>query len=54
MAIVASLTVGGKGFGKSLAINYSTEILLLAGKIINFARKLLPFSKGKDGRSNGK
>jgi len=54
MAFVASLTVGGKGFGKSLAINYSTEILMIAGKIINFAQKLLPFRKAKEGRSNGK
>lgn len=53
MAVVATLTIGGKGFGKSLAINYSTDILLIAGKLINFAQKLMPFRKA-DGRSNGK
>ena len=54
MAVVATLTIGGKGFGKSLAINYSTEILMITGKIMYFAQKINPFRKAKDGRSNGK
>ena len=49
-AVVAALTVGGKGFGKGLAIDYSTEILIFAGKIVSFAQKLWP----KAGRNEGK
>lgn len=32
-SVVASLTVGGKAMGKSLAINYSTDIILFVGKV---------------------
>jgi len=32
-SFVAALTVGGKAIGKSFAINYSTDILLLVGKL---------------------
>lgn len=53
MAVVASLTVGGKGLGKSFAINYSTEILLATGKIINFFSSLVPDRKSA-GRSKRK
>jgi CBS domain containing-hemolysin-like protein len=53
MALVASLTVGGKAVGKSIAINYSTEILLLVGRVLYFFRSLLPRRKEKD-RSRGK
>ncbi|ENH97426.1 hypothetical protein J416_05418 [Gracilibacillus halophilus YIM-C55.5] len=35
-SIVAALTVGGKAFGKFLAINASTNIIFLVGKIIAF------------------
>lgn len=53
-AVVAALTVGGKALGKSTAISYSTEILMLAGKVISFFAKLNPFHKAKDRGSNGK
>ena len=33
-ALVAGLTIGGKALGKSLAINKSTDIVLIAAKII--------------------
>ena len=33
-ALVVALTVGGKAWGKSLAINRSTEIILFVGKIM--------------------
>ncbi|MGI6364837.1 MAG: hypothetical protein ACOX2G_03685 [Bacillota bacterium] len=53
MAVVASLTVGGKGWGKSLAIHYSTEILIYVGKVLMFLQSLWPWREGK-GRSGGK
>lgn len=53
-AVVAALTVGGKALGKSTAINYSTEILILAGKVISFFQRLNPFHKAKDRGNNGK
>jgi len=53
MAAVATLTVGGKGIGKSFAISYSTEILMMAGKVIFFFNKFIPGSK-PNGRSNRK
>ena len=33
--IVASLTIGGKAFGKELAINNSKEIITLIGRILS-------------------
>lgn len=39
-ALVAALTVGGKAWGKNMAINRSTEILLLVGRILNRADDL--------------
>jgi CBS domain containing-hemolysin-like protein len=33
-ALVAALTVGGKAWGKSVAINHPTEVMLLVGKIL--------------------
>lgn len=33
-ALVVALTVGGKAWGKSLAINRSTEIILFAGRVL--------------------
>lgn len=42
LAVVAALTVGGKGFGKSMAINYSTDILMAAGKIMHFFNSIVP------------
>ena len=34
-AIVASITVGGKAIGKEIAINKSTSIVMIAGKVIS-------------------
>lgn len=39
-ALVVALTVGGKAWGKSLAINRSTEIILFVGKIITRLKEL--------------
>ena len=39
-ALVASFTVGGKAFGKALAIDKSTEIIMIAGRIIYGLQKL--------------
>lgn len=49
-SIVAALTVGGKAIGKYLAINFSTEILLVVGRVAAFLEdkfniKLLPGDK---------
>jgi hypothetical protein len=34
-ALVAAVTVGGKAWGKIIAINHSTEVILLAGLLIS-------------------
>lgn len=39
-ALVAALTVGGKAWGKNVAINSSTEIILFVGKILTRLEKL--------------
>lgn len=51
-SIIAALTVGGKAIGKYFAINSSTNIILVAGKVLHFIEtnlkiKVLPSSKGK-------
>ena len=51
-SIVAALTVGGKAFGKSLAIRYSTPILFQVGKVFyilenNFNILILKSNKKK-------
>ena len=38
-ALVAALTVGGKAWGKTLAINRSTEVILFVGKVLNRLEK---------------
>jgi len=53
MAVVASLTVGGKAAGKSVAINYSTEILMATGKVILVLQSLVP-GRSNNGRKKGK
>ncbi|RPF55671.1 hypothetical protein [Aquisalibacillus elongatus] len=40
-SVVAALTVGGKAMGKTLAITKSTDIILIAGKIIYFVERKL-------------
>ena len=39
-ALVAALTVGGKAWGKNVAISRSTEIILFVGKILTRLEKL--------------
>src|SRR5690625_274323 len=51
-SLIAAHTVGGKAFGKHFAINSSTSIVLVAGKVIyliekNLKIKVLPGTKGK-------
>ncbi|MDR2600589.1 MAG: hypothetical protein LBC73_09990 [Oscillospiraceae bacterium] len=43
-AVVTGVTVGGKAIGKVFAFSKSTEIVLAAGKFLNFL-KIKPFSK---------
>ena len=38
-ALVAAITLGGKAWGKTLAISHSTEVILLVGKILNRLEK---------------
>lgn len=40
-SFVAALTVGGKAFGKFIAINYSKNIILVTGRIIAFLQDKL-------------
>jgi uncharacterized protein YacL len=44
-AVVAAITVGGKAWGKSIAIKYSTEVILLAGLIVTKIEN--PFGRRK-------
>ena len=44
-AVVAAITVGGKAWGKSIAIRYSTEVILLAGLIVTKIEN--PFGRKK-------
>lgn len=46
-ALVAALTVGGKAWGKVLAINHSTEVILVAGLIITRFEKPLGWMNRK-------
>lgn len=57
-SIVAALTVGGKAFGKSIAIHFSTNIILKVGKIFylleqNFNIKIFN-GKSKNGKKKKK
>jgi CBS domain containing-hemolysin-like protein len=40
-SIIAALTVGGKAFGKTLAINYSTQIIFQVGRLLYFIEEKL-------------
>lgn len=46
-ALVAVATVGGKGYGKYLAINYATEILGFVGKALYYLQAPWPGRKRK-------
>ncbi|WP_243290197.1 hypothetical protein [Bacillus sp. FJAT-47783] len=52
-SVVAALTVGGKAFGKTFAIQYSTDIIFQVGKLFYFLEKrfnivLIKENKGKN------
>lgn len=53
---VSALTVGGKAMGKSFAIHYATEIVLVIGKFFFFLEKRigLRIFNGRRNKSNGK
>ncbi|MBW6463366.1 MAG: hypothetical protein K0B84_04195 [Firmicutes bacterium] len=51
-ALVAAITVGGKAWGKVMAINHSTEVILLAGLIITRLEKPFGWIK-KNGNNTG-
>ncbi len=51
-ALVAAVTVGGKAWGKVVAINYSTEVLLMVGYILTRIEKPFDWFR-KDSNSPG-
>ncbi|KMJ60002.1 membrane protein [Bacillus sp. LL01] len=54
-SVVASVTVGGKAFGKSMAIRYSTPILFQVGKLFYFLEdrfKIVIMKENKNKRKN--
>jgi CBS domain containing-hemolysin-like protein len=57
--LVSAMTVGGKAIGKSFAMNYSTEIILAAGKAFYFLErrfgiKVFQLRKNKSNGKRGK
>ncbi len=53
-SLVASLTVGGKALGKSVAISYSGKIIFEIAKVFNFLEKklgIIIFSDKKDNKN---
>lgn len=53
-SVVAALTVGGKAFGKSLAIRYSTDILFRVGKLFFFLENKFNIVVMKESKSKRK
>ncbi|MCM3617622.1 hypothetical protein M3936_08515 [Sutcliffiella horikoshii] len=54
-SVVAAVTVGGKAFGKSMAIRYSTPILFQVGKLFYFLEdrfKIVVMKENKNKRKN--
>ena len=56
-SLIASFTVGGKAFGKSVAILYSEKIIFQTAKLLNFIGKkfgldILPDKKKKNNKNN--
>ena len=56
-SLIASLTVGGKAFGKSVAILYSEKIIFQTARVFNFLEKnlgldILPNNKKKSNKDN--
>ncbi len=53
VAAVASVTVGGKTYGKTLAINRSTQILYIAGRVLYLLQRIgIRFNGGRNRRGN--
>ncbi|MDW7740169.1 MAG: hypothetical protein SCJ97_08970 [Bacillota bacterium] len=50
-AVVAAFTVGGKAWGKVIAINNSTEVIMLAGLIIARLQKPLRWFRQRENNS---
>lgn len=50
IGIIAFLTIGGKATEKSYAVNASTSVILLVGKMIYYAKRLNPYRPAKGGR----
>jgi CBS domain containing-hemolysin-like protein len=50
--IIAALTVGGKAFGKTFAINYSTQIIFQVGRLIYLIEEKLKITVFSDRSSN--
>ncbi|MDY6826657.1 MAG: hypothetical protein SVV67_05705 [Bacillota bacterium] len=48
-ALVAAITVGGKAWGKVIAIKHSTEVMLLAGSVIERLRGPFAWLKRRSG-----
>ncbi|MDQ0161401.1 hypothetical protein [Bacillus alveayuensis] len=53
-SIVAALTVGGKAFGKTFAIRYSTDIIYQVGKLFNFLENRFNIVVIKDNKGKNK
>ncbi len=51
-AFVAAITVGGKAWGKVIAINHSTEVILMSGLLITRLENLFKWS-GRSGTNSG-
>ncbi len=47
-AVIAALTVGGKAWGKIVAINYSTEVILIVGLILTRLHQPIKWFKKGD------
>ncbi len=53
-SLVAALTVGGKAFGKSYAIKYSTQIIFAVGQFLAVIEKYLKISLFKNYKGKGR
>ncbi len=51
-ALVAAITVGGKAWGKVIAINHSTEVILMSGLLITRLENLFKWF-GRSGNNSG-
>jgi hypothetical protein len=51
-ALVASITVGGKALGKTVALRHNVKIVTFAGKVLSYFRRFMkkPSKAGKDAR----